>query len=162
MKTIIHDLDNLELDDNFFILNSDNLNNCRGCFNCWTTTPLNCIFNDKCKNTSKKILESDTLIIISKNTFGTYSSKVKKILERNISIAHPYFVIRNKEIHHKSRFKNKINFITIFYGDIADNEKELLKKLVNRNAINLNLNKPNIYFFDNEENVRRFLNEIIY
>ena len=66
MKTIIHDLDNLILDDSFNILDSNDINNCRGCFNCWTTSPLKCIYKDKFRNSSKNILKSDTLINIRK------------------------------------------------------------------------------------------------
>lgn len=161
MKTIIHDLEE-NINKKHLVLNYDNINNCIGCFNCWTSTPMNCIHNDKCKNSCKKILKSDTLIIISKCIYGTYSYKIKKILERNIGIVMPYFTIRNKEIHHKIRIKNKLNFITIFYGDISNKEKQLLERLVNRNALNFNLNKPKIFYFKDEEDVRRNLNEFIY
>lgn len=161
MKTIIHDLDNIEIDNNI-ILNNYNIKNCIGCFNCWTNTPMKCIHKDSYKEVCKNILNSDTLIIISRNFYGTYSSKVKKILERNIGFVLPYFVIRNKEIHHKARIKQKLDFITIFYGRINSKEKLLLEKLVNRNALNFNLKKPTILYFKNENDVRRYLNESIY
>lgn len=161
MITIIHDLKK-KIKTQHLVLDYNNIKNCIGCFNCWTNTPMNCIHNDKCKNSCKNILKSDTLIIISKCIYGTYSFKVKKILERNIGIVMPYFTIRNKEVHHKTRSKNKLNFINIFYGDIDNKEKILLEKLVNRNALNFNLDKPKIFYFKDEDDVRRNLNEFIY
>lgn len=162
MKTIIHDLENLTLNDNNYILDSNNINHCIGCFNCWTSTPLKCIYNDKCMQSSTNLLKSDTLIIISKNNYGTYSSKVKKILERNISFVYPYFVVRNNEVHHKTRINKKLDFITIFYGNINNKEKKLLEELTNRNSINFNLKKTKILFLKDENEARRKLNEFIY
>ena len=98
MRTIIHDLKDIS----HLKLNSDDIlvgevkNNCIGCFSCWVKHPLNCIFNDKIKNNGKNVLDSDELIIISKCVNGSYSSKVKRILERSISYVLPFFTVRNK------------------------------------------------------------------
>lgn len=160
MRTIIHDLDDLNLSDDLYILDYKDSNNCIGCFNCWFNSK--CIYNDKFNSSSNTILKSDTLIIVTKNNYGTYSSKVKKILERNISIVSPFFVIRENSIHHKTRINNKLNFIVIVYGNINEKEKYFFKELVNRNRINFNLDKPSIYFLENKCDVRRKLNELIY
>lgn len=149
MRTIIHDLDNI----NFLKINiNDNIinnaeNNCIGCFNCWIKTPQKCIWNDTIKENSKKLLDSDELIIISKCVNGCYSHKVKKILERSISFVEPFFTIREKEIHHKVRTNKKINFKVIFYGKkINTYKKETAIKFVNANKKNLNTESPEIYF----------------
>ena len=119
MRTIIHDLK----DTSFLNLNSEDLlvsdvnKSCIGCFNCWVKTPFCCIHNDKITNIGKLILDSDELIIISKCVDGSYSSKVKRIIERSISYVEPFFTIRNKEIHHLSRLSKKLNFKIYFYGD---------------------------------------------
>lgn len=165
MKTIIHDLDNVktkENSNNITILEDKLVNNCIGCFNCWTKTPMNCIHNDNLKKTSKKLLESDTLIIVSKNINGTYSSHVKKILERNIGFVYPYFVIRKNEIHHKLRKNETKNFILIIYGKTTNNEKKLLQDLALRNSYNFNLEIKNIIFCKNQNEARRKLYEHIY
>ena len=67
------------------VLVSDAEKSCIGCFSCWVRKPLECVRKDNITYNGKKILESDELIIISKFTYGTYSSKVKKIIERSIS-----------------------------------------------------------------------------
>ena len=98
MKIIIHDLEELKLDGNYKIINERNIKNCIGCFNCWTKTPMKCIHNDICQNIGKDISNCEELIIISKCIYGSYSSKVKKVLERCISYVYPFFEIRKGEI----------------------------------------------------------------
>ena len=112
--------------------------------------PLNCIFNDKIKNNGKNVLDSDELIIISKCVNGSYSSKVKRILERSISYVLPFFTVRNKSIHHKVRIDKKLKFKVYYYGDdITEFDRYVADKFVNANANanNLNTEKPKIYFY---------------
>ena len=147
MRTIICDIDK-----KYFKLKEDDIcfnsisNNCIGCFNCWLKTPLECIYNDELKNLGKTLLLSNELIIISSGKYGCYSEIVKGILERSISYVQPFFVIRNGEIHHKSRNENKLKFKVIFY-DYED--KKNLIDLVTRNSINFNTQKPIIHFIKN-------------
>lgn len=161
MNIIIHDLDKI-IDDNFVIIDSDDINYCKGCFTCWTKTPMECAFNDKCKKTSKYFLNAEKIVIISKCIYGSFSSKVKKILEKNIGYVMPYFTIREKEIHHKMRNNNKPDVIVIFYGEIDNNEKYISRELIKRNKLNFNYNSTKIFYLKNEDEVRSKLNDIIY
>ena len=133
MRTIIHDLEDtsfLKLNDTD-VLVSDAEKSCIGCFSCWVRKPLECVHKDNITYNGKKILESDELIIISKFTYGTYSSKVKKIIERSISFVEPFFTIRNGEIHHKVRIDKKINF------KVESEYFNLAKELFQENGLNL-------------------------
>lgn len=145
MKTIIHDLEDFRL-DNSFVINS-NVSNCKGCFNCWVKTPRKCINKDR-KNISSMLLASDEIIIISKCIYGCYSYKVKQILERCIGFVEPFFVIRNKEIHHKSRTTKNILLSVYFYGEVSEEEKKTAIKLVKSNSYNLNVSINKIVFED--------------
>lgn len=160
MKLVISDIENLNLKK--FITLNNNINYCKGCFNCWVNTPMKCIFNDKCKNTSKYFLDAKEIIIISKNIYGSFSSKVKRVLERNIGYVYPYFTIRNNEIHHKMRNNNKPNLIVIFYGKVSNIDKNLSKELLERNKLNFNYNNYKIYYFKDVNEVRSKINDIIY
>ena len=156
MRTIIHDLDNisfLEINDNDNIISTTD-NNCIGCFNCWIKTPLKCIWNDEIKENGKKLLDSNELIIISKCVNGSYSSKVKKILERSISYVKPYFTIRDNEIHHKVRNSKKLIFKVFFYGNINENDKDTATKLVYANKRNLNTHNPEILYTNNIKEIK--------
>ena len=156
MRTIIHDLK----DTSFLNLNSEDLlvsdvnKSCIGCFNCWVKTPFCCIYNDKITNIGKLILDSDELIIISKCVDGSYSSKVKRIIERSISYVEPFFTIRNKEIHHLSRLSKKLNFKIYFYGDnITSDDKKVAEMLAKANMKNLNTTDQIISFLNSYKEI---------
>ena len=139
MRTIIHDLDNnnlINIRDDDIILTASNSKNCIGCFKCWLKTPLSCIFDDSLCNNGNILLNTDELIIISKNVNGCYSSNVKKVLERSLSYVLPYFSIRNGEIHHKLRSDRRIKLIVYLYGDITENDKLVFNSLVLSNKKN--------------------------
>lgn len=156
MRTIIHDLEDisfLNLNDSDTLV-SEAEKNCIGCFSCWVRTPFNCIHRDKISNNGKVILNSDELIIISRCISGSYSSKVKRIIERSISYVEPFFTIRNDEIHHKSRTDRKLNFKVYFYGkNITEKDKEIAKIFVEANMNNLNTNYPEVYFYDDYKEI---------
>ena len=146
MKTIIHDLEFLDkelfdISDNDVVINaSECKNSCIGCFSCWVKHPKVCIYKDKYSNITEALKNSDELILISKNRFGCYSKSVKRVLERCIGYVLPYFTIRDKHIHHASRYDKKLKLTTYFYGDITDNDYKCLDSLVKANSINLNAN----------------------
>ena len=152
MKIIIHDLEELKLEGNYKIINERNIKNCIGCFNCWTKTPMKCIHNDICQNVGKDISNCEELIIISKCIYGSYSSKVKKVLERCISFVYPFFEIRNGEIHHKLR-NNHLKLTVYFYGDISHEDKTLAIKLVNSNCKNFGIDNSNLKFYKKVEEI---------
>lgn len=161
MKIIMHDLENLNL-DNIFIIDYKDINYCRGCFSCWFNNNGKCIYNDKLKDIPNKLLNCDELFIITKNTYGTFSSRIKKILERTIGYVYPYFTIRENEIHHKMKNDKSIDVNYIFYGYINDKDKYLLNKLINRNKLNFNYNVKNIFYLKDTDEVRSKINDIIY
>lgn len=144
MKTIIHDLDFLDkelfnISDTDKVINTNDCkNSCIGCFSCWIKHPKICIYKDEYSNITESLKKSDELIIISKNRYGCYSENVKRVLERCIGYVLPYFTIRNKHIHHASRYNNQLKLTAYFYGNITDDDKVCLNNLVKSNSINLN------------------------
>ena len=156
MKTIIHDLnkDVFINNDNNYIINSNLCQNtCIGCFSCWIKHPKKCIYRDNFSNLAGHLKNADELVIISKARYGSYSTNVKRVLERCLGYILPYFEIRNKMIHHVSRYPKKLNFKVIFYGDITKEEKKCLEDLVRANSINLNAKNYEINYYQNEEEI---------
>ena len=156
MKTIIHDLELFDkelfdISDSDVVINANDCNNsCIGCFSCWIKHPKRCIYKDEYSDITESLKNSDELIIISRNRFGCYSESVKRVLERCIGYVLPYFTIRDKHIHHASRYDKRIKLITYFYGDITDNDYKCLDKLVKANSINLNASGYEINRLDNK------------
>lgn len=155
MRTIIHDLNEKEVKKIKFnkedkVISSLRCNkNCIGCFSCWIKHPKKCALKDEFSNIVESIKESDELVLISNCRYGCYSHEVKMVLERCIGYVLPHFTIRNNEIHHQSRYDNKIKLSTYFYGNINEDDIKCVDKLVKANLINLNASKYSINYVHN-------------
>lgn len=161
MRTIIHDLTKDEVkklkfkEDDNVISSLDCNNNCIGCFSCWIKHPKECCIKDEFYNIVNNLRDSDELILISKCRYGCYSNNIKRVLERCIGYVIPYFTIRNGQIHHKSRYDKKIKLFTYFYGNISEEDKKCVDKLVKANAVNLNANDYKIKYVHNIKEIKK-------
>lgn len=161
MKLLIHDLEveqfnNLfpKLSDDVTVI-SDNktIHSCVGCFDCWVKTPGTCIIKDDYQNMGELFSRCNELVIISRCYYGGYSPFVKNVLDRSISYILPYFTIRNKEMHHKSRYLKPIKISSIVYSkDITEKEMNTMESLVAANAINFNQKDYKVIFCESPEN----------
>jgi len=160
MKLLIHDLENKEfkkifpnqLDDTIIILDDGTIHHCIGCFGCWIKTPGACIIRDKYGDMGEYLSKCQEVILISKCCYGGFSPFVKNVLDRSISYIHPYFAIRNGEMHHRRRYKNHIDMRVWFYGEnITEKEKQTSEKLVKANSINLDCHVSSISFVNSIE-----------
>lgn len=155
MRTIIHDLNENNLKelkinkDDKIISSLKCKKNCIGCFSCWIKHPKRCAIKDEFSDIVEYLKDSDELVIISECRYGCYSALTKRVLERCIGYVLPHFTIRNSEIHHASRYDKKLKLSTYFYGDINNQDKRCLEKLVRANAINLNASEYGINYIDN-------------
>lgn len=168
MRLIIHDLNqedaskagifDLAESENIIVDGNGENHYCIGCFACWLKTPGRCVIKDDYQGMGEKISKVDELFIISKSTFGSYSSVVKNVLDRSISYVLPYFDIRNGEMHHGERYHNDLKVSAVFYGDdITDAERETSRNLVHANAVNLNGTVGHVMFVDNMEILKEVL-----
>lgn len=130
---------------------------CMGCFGCWLKTPGTCIIKDGFENMGKKLSEVSEFILISKATFGCYSSAVKNVLDRSISYVLPFFEIRNGEMHHGERYHNALKISAVFYGCLNEREKRTAESLVKANAVNLNAELGKVHFVESLEAVGEVL-----
>ena len=154
MKTIITDKDDINdiisIDENDKVIYANECkNSCIDCFSCWIKHPKKCIYKDNYSDIVEYLKVSDELVIISKNRYGCYSETVKRVFERCIGYVLPYFTIRDKHIHHASRYKKRIKLTTYFYGDINDDDIACLNNLVKANSINMNAKSYEVKVIDN-------------
>lgn len=157
MKLIIHDLreDMLQkiyphiAPEDMVISDNGDIHSCIGCFGCWLKTPGACIIQDPYGQMGKNIAMCSELLIISQCVYGSYSPFVKNVLDRSISYIHPYFTVKNGEMHHQQRYKRDFHLKVIFYGDsITDPEKDTAEKLVRANSVNLYCKVDSVTFLD--------------
>ncbi len=111
---------------------------CAGCFGCWVRTPGICIINDEGRDIARKIIQSDLVIYLTPVTFGGYSSHLKKVLDRSISLILPFFKKIDGEVHHQARYEHYPRLIGVGVLPKADEESErIFTTLVSRNGINM-------------------------
>jgi len=160
MKLLIHDLESKDfkkifpnqLDDTMVISDDGTIHHCIGCFGCWIKTPAACVIRDKYGDMGEYLSKCQEVILISKCCYGGFSPFVKNVLDRSISYIHPYFVIRNGEMHHRRRYKNRMDMRVWFYGEnITEKEKQTSEKLVKANSINLDCHVSSISFVNRIE-----------
>ncbi|KEZ85852.1 flavoprotein [Clostridium sulfidigenes] len=160
MKLLIHDLESKDfkkifpnqLDDTMVISDDGTIHHCIGCFGCWIKTPAACVIRDKYGDMGEYWSKCQEVILISKCCYGGFSPFVKNVLDRSISYIHPYFVIRNGEMHHRRRYKNRMDMRVWFYGEnITKKEKQTSEKLVKANSINLDCHVSSISFVNSIE-----------
>lgn len=146
MNLVIHDLTAEEfskIEDNYngwdVISNDKVIKPCVGCFSCWVKTPGCCIIKDGYDNLGKLVAQANELVIISRYTFGGFSSFVKNVIDRSLSLNLPYFEIKNNEMHHTHRYQNVLQELTVhFYGEgISKDDEETGIKYVQAYSINL-------------------------
>lgn len=130
---------------------------CIGCFGCWLKTPGTCVIKDGFENMGKHLSEVSEFVLISKATFGSYSSAVKNVLDRSISYVLPFFEIRNGEMHHGERYHNHLKISAVFYGSLTEAEKRTAESLVKANAVNLNAELGKVHFIKDMEAVGEVL-----
>ena len=162
MNLIIHDLSKEQWEALAFPLkeetkiidNSGKIKKCMGCFGCWLKTPGRCVIPDEYQRMGELAAKAVELTIISKCSFGSYSSFVKNVLDRSISYVLPFFEIREGEMHHRKRYDNQFLMRVIFYGsDITEEEKETAKELVKANAANLHGKVKEVLFVESAEKI---------
>ena len=130
---------------------------CIGCFGCWLKTPGKCIIKDGFEDMGQRLSQVNEFILISKATFGSYSSAVKNVLDRSIAYVLPFFEIRNGEMHHGERYHNALTISALFYGDMSETEMQTAQNLVRANAVNLNAALGKVHFVEGMEDVREVL-----
>lgn len=166
-KLIIHDLSEsqcqeLGLDqmgNNNMIIDSKQISNyCIGCFGCWLKTPGTCIIRDEFQHMGENLSKVEELLIISRSSFGSFSSSVKNVLDRSISYVMPFFEIRKGEMHHAERYHKNLLFSAVIYGeDMTESEKETHQNLVKANALNLNATMGKVLFVEKVEDAKEVL-----
>jgi len=158
MNILIHDLEKDDissiipgLSDDLRIISEDgSIKNCIGCFGCWVKTPAVCIIRDSYGDMGEMLSKSDKVTLVSKCYYGGFSPFIKNVIDRSISYLHPYFEIRNEEMHHKNRYENHFVLQVIFYGDtITDEEKQTAANFVKAISVNLDCRGHEITFVNN-------------
>lgn len=168
MKYILHDLDPEEagalfsgIGDDWEVISAMKAYaRCKGCFGCWVKSPGKCVMHDGAETLGYKLSTGEEVITVSKALYGGFSVEIKRLLDRMIPASLPFFVKRNGEMHHPSRYpKSSPKRTVCFYnaGEMTSREKELAEELMVANALNSGTGSYDVYYFDNVNEVRSLL-----
>lgn len=139
----------------------NDLKPCIGCFKCWLKTPGICIMKNSSQNISKDIIESDLLIFVTEIKYGSYSTAIKRVWDKQLPLLLPFFTIINNEMHHSARYKKYPNIMVVGYGEnITVEEEKTLSSLVTANAVNFHSKEAKTYICHDESEVGTILNNM--
>ncbi len=128
--------------------NNMNVHSCTGCFGCWLKDPGNCLIQDDSRQFVYDLSRCTDFIIISRCVYGDVSPFIKKMQDRSIPNLLPFFVIREKQMHHKIRYANRYTISAYFYGPASEEEKETATEIIRRNSLNTDSKVGEIQFYE--------------
>ena len=158
MKLLIHDLKREEWDRISgryagweVISDNGRICSCAGCFGCWIKTPGECVIEDGYERIPVLMHRAEEVVVMSRYTYGGFSSFVKNVFDRNIGWVLPFFEIINDEMHHKKRYPEDKPFTFIFRGNkLSQEEKDKATKYVRAVCINFHGVIRDIIFEEDE------------
>lgn len=122
------------------------ISNCVGCFGCWVKTPGKCVIRDDAPLVYPLIARSDKVMYVSRLYYGGYDIPMKRMLERGIPVQKAFIRLFENETHHVQRDVHLKQAIIIAYGDVSEKEKDIFRRLIERNAKNQNFRQWKIIF----------------
>lgn len=130
----------------YFDLSSLKISNCVGCFGCWVKTPGRCVIRDDATTIYPCIAESDSVLYVSRIRYGGYDTVMKTMLERAIPVQQAFIRIYCNETHHVQRDVASKRAVIVAYGAVDEEECDIFRRLVARNAYNMSFESYDIIF----------------
>ena len=159
MNLIIHDLKSEQWDEikheyeGWNVVADDgSLRPCIGCFGCRNKDPGQCVVHDGLDHMGELIHQADEVVVISRYTYGGFSSFVKNVFDRSLSFVLPQFEVIDGETHHQKRYPEDKPFNFIFYGHgLGDREQDLAARYVKAVCANIRGHVKELIFRECDE-----------
>ena len=119
---------------------------CQGCFGCWTKHPAECFMKDKLQQVCRLVGQADEMVIVTRCLYGGYSANIKNVLDRAIGSSTPFSTYRGRQMHHTLRYGKHDLWRVIVYGEATDAERETLRYVAQRNALNEGMQRSEVIF----------------
>ncbi len=105
---------------------------CSGCWSCWWATPGYCVHQDDMEELYRDILASDLLVFCTFLEKGFVSWEMKKVMDRLIPLIHPYFMVKEGEMHHRKRYRRYPDIAAILGGGDTPADQDLTARFFER------------------------------
>lgn len=126
-------------DVNYISVSHLNINTCLNCGYCTTKEYRKCVLKDDMQDLLYTMAQSEKLILVSPIIFGSYSSKIKKILDRLAILGDVHYHIVNKEMVKGTVIKQNGLYTIGIKENCSPEEKELFLHLVDENVKIINV-----------------------
>ena len=119
----------------------DELQFCRGCFDCWVKTPGECAMKDSIAEINRACMTSDVVVYLCPIVFGQFSANMKSAIDRWLPNMMPFFTTRKDgSTMHPPRYASYAKQIMIGYADnLSENDAELFLDITRKHRSNVAL-----------------------
>lgn len=102
-------------------LREKKIENCIGCFTCWTNTPGTCIHQDDMTNeVFPKWQEADLVIYATPLYHYTMTGTMKTFIERTLPGLEPFFDLGPKRMFHPPRYNENLEIVVLSVSGMPD------------------------------------------
>ena len=113
------------------------MGDCIGCFGCWVRTPGLCVLTgDEGNQLCRVVLEAQTVVMVSRITWGGYNASIKTVADRMLPLLHPDFRRVNGEMHHRMRYPQMPLLRAVGYGAGTTAEEETFRNYTAAHRVN--------------------------
>lgn len=114
---------------------------CRGCFECWTKTPGECSIRDGIAEINRGCMTSDVVVYLCPIVFGQFSANIKSAIDRWLPNMLPFFETRKDgSTMHPPRYENYPKQILIGYAEnLLPNDAQLFIDITKKHRNNISI-----------------------
>ena len=117
-----------------------NIKPCYSCGACSTKTNGKCILEDDMEPILRKLIHADKIIYATPVTWGTYSSDIKKILDRTAIIGDSHYYVKKGELIKGMRSNIKHMYAIGVKDNCSSEERDDFATLLHENIKIMNIN----------------------
>ncbi len=117
----------------------DELQFCRGCFDCWTKTPGECAMQDGIAEINRACMTSDVVVYLCPIVFGQFSANMKSAIDRWLPNMLPFFTTRKDgSTMHPPRYESYARQIMLGYAEnLSDSDAALFLDITQKHRSNV-------------------------
>jgi multimeric flavodoxin WrbA len=114
---------------------------CRGCFDCWTKTPGECAMKDGIAEINRACMTSDVVVYLCPIVFGQFSANMKSAIDRWLPNMLPFFQTRKDgSTMHPPRYESYPKQIMIGYAEhLSENDAQLFVDITQKHRNNVTI-----------------------
>lgn len=110
-----------------------------------------CHFQDDMTIISDWIAKTPLIIYVSRIEYGEFTNPFKKVIERQICKAEPYYEADEESTFHAGHAKRKKKLLVLGYGDITPEEEDSFKRYLKSSSLPYSFTSIDTYFCKEDE-----------